>query len=110
GGQFCREQRGLAGTLDGVVGGREQCTTNEGEDHRVGLQGTQAPETGPGQIKAESWPSKLCCDENDSPHHDESPDHRHNGVSADHLVMVGGTGCCVHVWASIHGNERFCCV
>ncbi|KHL68985.1 hypothetical protein SF06_23210 [Pseudomonas flexibilis] len=22
---------------------------------------------------------------------------------ADHLVVIGGTGCCVHVWASIHG-------
>src|SRR5690606_22329380 len=29
--------------------------------------------------------------------------HRHDGEWADHLVVVGGTGCCVHVWVPIHG-------
>ncbi len=46
-GQFRREQGGLAGALDRIVGSREQSTAAEGEDHRVGVQGTQTTEAGP---------------------------------------------------------------
>ncbi len=102
-GQLRREQGGLAGALNRVVGSREQSTAAEGEDHRVGVQWAKTTETGPREVEVQKWPGQLCCDENAEPHPDDSPHHRHDGELADHLVTVGGTGCCVHVWASIHG-------
>ncbi|MNE39238.1 hypothetical protein D3C80_1331800 [compost metagenome] len=46
-GQRTAEQAGLAGALYRVEGGGEQRATAEGEDYRVGVQGSQATEAGP---------------------------------------------------------------
>ncbi len=90
-------QAGLASTLDGVVRGREQRAATEGEDHRVGVQRAQAAKAGPGKVEIELRPGQLSGNENAEPHPDDSPDHRHDGELADHLVVVGGTDFCVHV-------------
>src|SRR5690606_5862050 len=102
-GQLGREQRGLAGALHGVVGGGEQGAAAECEDHCVGVQRTQAAEACPGEVEVEGGPSQLGGDQDADKHPDDAPHHRHDGKLADHLVVIGGTGCCVHVWASIHG-------
>src|SRR5690606_39690102 len=73
------------------------------EDHCVGVQWAQTAEAGPGEIEVEGGPGQLGGDQDADKHPDDTPHHRHDGELADHLVVVGGTGCCVHVWASIHG-------
>ncbi|MCY1300164.1 hypothetical protein D9M70_497230 [compost metagenome] len=63
GGQTVGYQASLAGALHHVVGSGEQCASAEGEDHRVGMQGTQAAERSPGQVQVEFRPHELCGDE-----------------------------------------------
>ncbi|MNM54755.1 hypothetical protein D3C81_658830 [compost metagenome] len=104
--QAWREQGGLAGALDRIIGSGEQCATTEGEDHRVGVQRSQAAEAGPGEVEVERRPDELRGKKNAEPHPDDSPHHRHNGELADHLVVVGGTAGCVHVWVPIHGYRQ----
>ncbi|MNQ79826.1 hypothetical protein D3C85_947820 [compost metagenome] len=97
GGQLVGDQADLAGALHRVIGGGEQCAAPEREDHRIGVQRAQTPEAGPGQVEVEFRPGQLGGYENADPHPDDSPDHRHDGELADHLVVIGGTACCAHV-------------
>ncbi|MNF83485.1 hypothetical protein D3C84_658100 [compost metagenome] len=97
GGQSVGDQADLAGALHRVIGGGEQCAAPEREDHRIGVQRAQTPEAGPGQVEVEFRPGQLGGYENADPHPDDSPDHRHDGELADHLVVIGGTACCAHV-------------
>jgi len=101
--QFWREQGGLAGALHRIIGGGEQRAAAEGKDHRIGMQRSQAAEAGPGEVEVEGRPGELGGDEDAEPHPDYSPHHRHDGELADHLVVIGGTAGCVHVWVPIHG-------
>src|SRR5690606_8982215 len=70
------------------------------------MQRTQTAEAGPGEVEVEVGPRQLGGDENAESHTNDAPNHRHNGELTNHPVVVGGTGCCVHVWASIHGYGR----
>ncbi|MCY1393453.1 hypothetical protein D9M71_83490 [compost metagenome] len=91
------DQAGLAGALHRVVAGGEQCASAEGEDHCVGVQRAKSAEARPGEVEVEVRPGQLCGDENAEPHPDDSPNHRHDGELADHLVVIGGAACCAHV-------------
>ncbi|MNZ17650.1 hypothetical protein D3C78_346440 [compost metagenome] len=102
-GQPWCEEGGLAGALHRIIGGGEQCAAAEREDHRIGMQWAQAAEAGPGEVEVKGRPGELGGDEDAEPHPDDSPHHRHDGELADHLVVIGGTAGCVHVWVPIHG-------
>ncbi len=91
------EQSRLAGALNHVVGRGEQCATTEGEDHRVGVQGTQTTEARPRQVEIERGPHQLRGDENTQAHPNDSPHHRHDGELANHLIVISSlTYCCAH--------------
>ncbi|MNO97459.1 hypothetical protein D3C76_891680 [compost metagenome] len=104
--QAWREQRRLGGALYGIVGAGKQGAAAKSKNHRIGVQGSQATEAGPGQVEVERRPDELRGEKNAEPHPDDSPNHRHNGELADHLIVVGGTAGCVHVWDSIHGYRQ----
>src|SRR5690606_24933637 len=97
GGQTVGEQASLRGPLDHIEGGCHQGATTKCEDHRVGVQGSQAAEAGPRQVEVESRPHQLCGDEHSQTHSDDSPHHRHDGELANHLVVICSlTYCCAH--------------
>ncbi|MCY1179273.1 hypothetical protein D9M73_196650 [compost metagenome] len=104
--QARREQGRLAGALHRIVGAGKQRATAEGKNDGIGVQWSQATETGPGQVEVELGPDELRGEENAEPHPDDPPNHRHNGELADHLIVIGGTAGCVHVWDSIHGYRQ----
>src|SRR5262249_33920811 len=52
-------QSGAAGALHDIKRSRNQYVATEGKNHRRGVQRSQAPETGPGQIKVQRRKSKL---------------------------------------------------
>ncbi|MCY1445190.1 hypothetical protein D9M71_616980 [compost metagenome] len=59
GGETVRNQAGLTGALDNVVGSGEQSTATKGEDHQVGVQRAQTSEAGPREAEVELGPHKL---------------------------------------------------
>ena len=85
-----REEPHMAGTLDDVVGRREQSGSAEGEDHGVRVQGPQPPVRQPGDVEVKGREQELRRDEHADGHPDDSPDQRHQGELPDDPVAIGG--------------------
>ncbi len=88
-GELVEEQPYVAGALYDVVRRREQGRAAKREDHGVGVQRPQAPESEPRDIEVESGPDELCGNEDAHQHPDDAPHHGHDGELADDGVVVG---------------------
>ena len=95
-------QAGLRRALDHIVGGSEQGTSAKGEDDRVSVQRTQTSEGSPRQAKVQFRPDQLGRNKDAHGHAHDTPDHRHDGELAYHLIVIGcRSGSCAH--ARFHG-------
>jgi GGDEF domain-containing protein len=86
----------LAGALDDMVGGGEQRAAAEREDHRIGVQRSQAAIAEPGDVKVQRRPGQLGGDDNADQHADDAPDDRGQRKRAHDAVLVVDRvrGCC----------------
>ena len=87
--QLVGNQPHLSGALHHIVRGRKQRAAPERENHRVGVQRTQAPEAGPGQVEIENREGELGGDKDANQHPHDTPHDRHDGKLANDLVVVG---------------------
>src|SRR5690606_7849361 len=87
GGQLVAEQACLTGALHHVIRRREQRAAAKGEDHRIGMQRTQAPVAEPGNIEVELRPYELRGDQHADGHAHYAPDDRHDSKLPDDLVV-----------------------
>ncbi len=86
--QAIGDQSNVAGALDHIEAGREQRTAAEGEDHRIGVQRSQAAVAQPRDVEVERGPVKLRRDDDADQHADDAPDQGHHGELPDHFVVV----------------------
>ncbi len=87
--QPIRDQPGMAGALNDVERRGEQRAATEGEDHQIGVDRSQPAEAGPGQVEVQLRPHQLSSDEDAEAHAEHTPDQRHQGELAHHVVVVG---------------------
>jgi hypothetical protein len=77
----------MAGALHAVVGSGEQGATAEGEDHGIGVQGTQAS-VAQELVHVQLRPDQLGGDDDAHQHADDAPDYGHHGELAHDFVVV----------------------
>ncbi len=103
-GQLVRDQSHLAGALHHIVRGREQRRSAEREDHRVGVQRSQAAERQPRHVEVERRPRQLGGDEHAHQHADDAPHDGHHGELPHDPVVI--RLCFCHLILRERGRHR----
>ena len=89
--QPAAEQASVTGALHHIVRRCEKAAAAKRENHRVGMQRTDAPEVEPrtdvGQIQLR--PAQLGGGNHPHQHADDAPNHGHHGKLAHHFIVVG---------------------
>ena len=94
-GHAVRNQAGLAGALDDVIGGGKQRRAAESEYHRGGVNRTESSEREVWAVKVQERPGQLGSDIYTNRHADDRPDQRHDGkLFNDIKVVLLCTGIC----------------
>ncbi len=80
----------MAGSLDDVVGRRNQCRAAKGKHHGVRVQGSQPAVSQVGQIQAEARPNELGGDKYADQHTHDAPKQSGERELPNDFVVVTG--------------------